>query len=76
MFGLIWLLLWAVTIFNFYTQGSSTLLTLSIILGVLNFWSLGIMHNYTHEHYTPRIWGLINFLTSIGSIVFVIISII
>ncbi|WP_409293137.1 hypothetical protein [Peribacillus sp. SCS-37] len=74
MFGLIWVILWAVAIYNFYIADSSLILV-SIIFGVLNFWSFGILYNFRHDTYTPHFWGIINFLTSIASIVFVIIAI-
>jgi hypothetical protein len=72
--GFIFVSFWAVATFIFFND-SSSLFIFSLILGVLNFWSLGILFNYKHDSYTPRIWGGVNILTSLTSIVFLIIAI-
>lgn len=72
--GVIWVIFWVISSIIFYNE-SSSLFMVSLILGVLNLWSLGILHNYKYDTYTPRVWGLISILTSIASIVFIIIAI-
>lgn len=68
------MIFWVISCVLFYNEQSS-LFTISLILGVLNFWSLGIMFNYKYDSFTPRIWGGISFLTSIASVVFLLIAI-
>ena len=71
--GFISVFIWVVSSFIFYIN-SSELLKVSIILGILNFWSLGIMYNYKYDDYTPRIWGFICMSTTFSSIIFLILA--
>lgn len=67
--GIIFVILWVITSIIFYNESSDFLL-ISLILGALNLWSLWILHNYKYDSYTPRVWGGINILTTLASVVF------
>ena len=71
--GFLFVVFWAIAAYLFYID-SSSLFVISLVLAALNFWSLGILYNYKNNTYTPRIWGGINVLTSIASIVFLLFA--
>ena len=69
--GWLFLSAWVFNIYNFWVQ-ESELLIISIILGVANFWTFGILHNYKHESYSPPNSTMVNFITSLMAIVLLV----
>lgn len=58
-------------------EESRVLFILSLINSIFNFWSFGIMHNFkSYPLNAPNSWTVINFITSVAGIIFLIISII
>lgn len=72
--GFILVIIWVIATIIFYLKDSS-LFFISLILSILHFWSLGILYNFKDVFYTPSIWAIINFITTIAGIIFLIISI-
>lgn len=72
--GKLFVICWIISMALFYMRASS-LFVISLILGVLNIWSLGILYNYKYDNYFPRVWTPINFVTSILGLIFMFIAI-
>jgi hypothetical protein len=73
--GIFFLLAWFTATVKFHTQGSN-LWILSLVLGLLNLWSLGILWNWRAGRPTPKIGRQLHMLTSALSIVFVVVALV
>lgn len=64
----------AVAVFKFASDGAQTLLWLSVASGVVNLWSYGIVSNYREDEKAPSAPTMLNFLTFVAGAVLLILA--
>ena len=68
------LLLIGASIWAAFRLAGTGLFAIAVINAIANVWGIGIMHNYKHDPFTPRIPALIAMLSSVGGILLLLAS--
>ena len=73
--GFIFFIVCLIAVILVYLKYAITMMFWIVIINaILNLWSLGILFNYKKSNHTPGFWAILNQITLVIGIIFIILG--